>query len=66
MYSKTRAGTGHEDGGWGSSIIPRGPVTWPALGLITVAAASAVGYYQIERERRLENAMGKIVSPLFR
>jgi len=62
MYSKTRAGTGHEDGGWGSSIIPRGPVTWPALGLITVAAASAVGYYQIERERRLENAMGKIVS----
>ena len=27
-----------------------------------VAAASAVGYYRIERERRLEAAMGKIVS----
>jgi hypothetical protein len=24
-------------------------------------AATAVGYYKIERERRLENAMGKIV-----
>jgi len=40
----------------------RGPVTWPALGLVTVAAASAVAYYKIERERRLEQAMGKIVS----
>jgi len=40
----------------------RGPVTWPALGLVAVAAASAVGYYRIERERRLEQAMGKIVS----
>jgi len=30
--------------------------------LVAVAAASAVAYYQIERERRLENAMGKIVS----
>jgi hypothetical protein len=40
----------------------RGPVTWPALGLVAVAAASAVAYYKIERERRLEKAMGKIVS----
>jgi hypothetical protein len=32
---------------------------------VAVAAASAVGYYQIERERRLENAMGKIVSPKY-
>jgi hypothetical protein len=37
-------------------------VTWPALGLVAIAAASAVAYYKIERERRLENAMGKIVS----
>jgi len=37
-------------------------VTWPALGLVAVVAASAVAYYKIERERRLENAMGKIVS----
>ena len=29
---------------------------------MTIAAASAVAYYQIERERRLERAMGKIVS----
>ena len=43
------------------SMMSRGPVSWIGLGLVTVAAASAVGYYQIERERRLENAMGKIV-----
>ena len=29
---------------------------------MVLAAASAVSYYQIERERRFENAMGKIVS----
>jgi hypothetical protein len=40
----------------------RGPVSWQSLFLIGVAAASAVAYYQIERERRLEQAMGKIVS----
>ena len=40
----------------------RGPVSWTSLFLITIAAASAVTYYQIERERRLERAMGKIVS----
>ena len=66
-YAKTRAGTGniHEmDGaaGTASSMIPRGPVSWASLGLVAIAAASAVSYYQIERERRLENAMGKIVS----
>eukprot|EP00550_Attheya_septentrionalis_P010570 CAMPEP_0198304638 /NCGR_PEP_ID=MMETSP1449-20131203/57503_1 /TAXON_ID=420275 /ORGANISM="Attheya septentrionalis, Strain CCMP2084" /LENGTH=255 /DNA_ID=CAMNT_0044007167 /DNA_START=875 /DNA_END=1642 /DNA_ORIENTATION=- len=43
-------------------MLARGPVSWPALGLVAVAAASAVAYYKIERERRLENAMGKIVS----
>jgi len=37
-------------------------VSWASLGLVTIAAASAVSYYMIERERRLENAMGKIVS----
>ena len=35
---------------------------WASLGLVVLAAASAVSYYQIERERRFENAMGKIVS----
>lgn len=63
-YAKTRAGTGSMDGVTGAeeSMIPRGPVSWVGLGLVAVAAATAVGYYQIERERRLENAMGKIVS----
>jgi len=63
--AKTRAGTGHVDGtqGKGSmSMIPRGPVSWAGLGLVAVAAASGVSYYQIERERRMEQAMGKIVS----
>ena len=62
-YAKTRAGTGNADGVTAEdSMIPRGPVSWVSLGLVAVAAATAVGYYQIERERRLEEAMGKIVS----
>ena len=56
---------GFEDGGVGMSMIPRGPVSWAGLGLVAVAAASAVSYYKIERERRLENAMGKIVGDNF-
>lgn len=40
----------------------RGPVSWPSLFLVGVAAASAVAYYRIERERRLEEAMGRVVS----
>jgi len=40
----------------------RGPVSWRSLFLVGVTAASAVAYYQVERERRLEEAMGKIVS----
>lgn len=62
-YAKTTAGSGSSgESDTSSSMIPRGPVSWTALGLVTVAAASAVSYYQIERERRLEQAMGKIVS----
>lgn len=53
---------GGKDAGVAMSMIPRGPVSWASLGLVAVVAASAVAYYQIERERRLENAMGKIVS----
>ena len=66
-YAKTSAGTGDPDGtgAAAASLSTRGPVTWPALGLVAIAAASAVGYYKIERERRLENAMGKIVSARF-
>jgi hypothetical protein len=45
-----------------SFSIGRGPVSWPALGLVAITAASLVAYYKIERERRLEEAMGKIVS----
>ena len=40
----------------------RGPVSWPLLGLAAVAAATGVSYYTIERERRLEKAMGTVVS----
>ena len=63
-YAKTSAGTGAPDGaaGGSSAFSTRGPVTWPALGLVAIVAGSAVAYYRIERERRLENAMGKIVS----
>ena len=63
-YAKTTAGTGDPEGlgSAGPAFSTRGPVTWPALGLVAIAAASAVAYYKIERERRLENAMGKIVS----
>ena len=62
-HAKTTAGTGDPEGlGGNTGFSMRGPVTWPALGLVAVAAASAVAYYKIERERRLENAMGKIVS----
>lgn len=63
-YSKTSAGTGDPAGlgATNTNFSTRGPVTWPALGLVSIVAASAVAYYKIERERRLENAMGKIVS----
>ncbi len=63
-YSKTSAGTGDPAGlgATNTNFSTRGPVTWPALGLVSVVAACAVAYYNIERERRLENAMGKIVS----
>ncbi|KAL7436773.1 hypothetical protein ACHAXH_007781 [Discostella pseudostelligera] len=63
-YSKTTAGTGDPAGlgATNTNFSTRGPVTWPALGLVSIVAASAVAYYKIERERRLENAMGKIVS----
>eukprot|EP00804_Cyclotella_cryptica_P019161 CCRYP_017807-RB/>CCRYP_017807-RB protein AED:0.15 eAED:0.15 QI:210/1/1/1/1/1/4/191/328 len=61
-YAKTSAGTGDPQGTGGFNFSTRGPVTWPALGLVAIAAGSAVAYYRIERERRLENAMGKIVS----
>jgi hypothetical protein len=40
----------------------KGPVSWRSLFLAGVTAATAVAYYQVERERRLEQAMGKIVS----
>ena len=43
-------------------IKDRGPVSWPALFLVGIASASLVAYYNIERERRLETAMGRVVS----
>jgi hypothetical protein len=58
-------GTGDSPGGLGPAvpyIKDRGPVSWPSLFLVGVAAASIVAYYNIERERRLESAMGRVVS----
>ena len=46
----------------GTYIKDRGPVSWPSLFLVGIAAASIVAYYNIERERRLESAMGRVVS----
>ena len=40
----------------------RGPVSWMSLFLVGVAAASVTAYYKLERERRLEKAMRKVVS----
>jgi hypothetical protein len=67
-YAKTTAGTGRMPGSTPAEELSRnrGPVSWAALGLVAVASASAVGYYQVERERRLERAMGKVVSSTYR
>jgi hypothetical protein len=46
----------------GVYIKDRGPVSWPSLFLVGIAAASCVAYYNIERERRLETMMGRVVS----
>ena len=59
--SKTQ-GIGTGKGMPGSYIKDRGPVSWPSLFLVGIAAASIVAYYNIERERRLESAMGRVVS----
>ena len=56
-------GTGKGGAAEGTSFIKdRGPVSWPSLFLVGIAAASCVSYYNIERERRLESAMGRVVS----
>ena len=68
-YAKaTTAGTGRAPGSTSAEEFSRnrGPVSWAALGLVAVASASAVGYFQVERERRLERAMGKVVSSRYR
>ena len=59
--AKTRAGSGKVATG-APYIKNRGPVSWPSLFLVGIAAASVVAYYNIERERRLESAMGRVVS----
>eukprot|EP00797_Seminavis_robusta_P012195 Sro1943_g306850.1 SCO1 homolog, mitochondrial (255) ;mRNA; r:12171-13351 len=40
----------------------KGPVSWMSLFLVGIAAASVTAYYKLERERRLEQAMRKVVS----
>ena len=59
--AKTGAGSGKVASGT-PYIKDRGPVSWPSLFLVGVAASSVVAYYNIERERRLESAMGRVVS----
>jgi hypothetical protein len=59
--SKTQ-GIGTGKAAPGTFIKDRGPVSWPSLLLVGIAAASCVAYYNIERERRLESAMGRVVS----
>lgn len=59
--SKTQ-GIGTGKAAPGSYIKDRGPVSWPSLFLVGISAASIVAYYNIERERRLESAMGRVVS----
>lgn len=56
------AGTGHGAGTTTGFAERRTPVSWTSLFLAAVTAASAVAYYRVERERRLEEAMGRIVS----
>jgi len=47
---------------WKDETHNKGPISWTSLFLCGIAAASATAYFQIERERRLEAAMKKIVS----
>ena len=54
-------GSGKSDNGT-PYITDRGPVSWASLFLVGIAAASIVSYYKIERERRIETAMGQVVS----
>ena len=63
--AKTAAGSGKGPGFTAATtpyIKDRGPVSWPSLFLVAIAASSLVAYYNIERERRLESAMGRVVS----
>ena len=46
----------------GDPVRGKGPISWTMLGVVGVAAAAAVAYYRVERERRLEKALGQIVS----
>jgi len=59
--AQTRAGSG-KMATTEPFIKNRGPVSWPSLFLVGIAASSVVAYYNIERERRLESAMGRVVS----
>jgi len=46
----------------GAGHTTRGPVSWTNLGAVAVVSAAAVAYFKIQRERRLEEAVGKIVT----
>ena len=55
-------GTQPSEGSFADFTKGRGPISWMSLFLVGVAAASVTAYYKLERERRLEQAMRKVVS----
>jgi hypothetical protein len=65
FVQKTTAGTGNPTGfdtDLYKRLSGRGPISWPSLVLTAVVGVGAVVYYNMERERRLESALGKIVT----
>jgi hypothetical protein len=65
-HVKTAAGSGRINLDPGEEFARnRGPVSWAAFSLMAVASASAVGYFQVQRERILEQALGKVVSSTY-
>eukprot|EP00591_Stephanopyxis_turris_P002863 CAMPEP_0195525216 /NCGR_PEP_ID=MMETSP0794_2-20130614/25532_1 /TAXON_ID=515487 /ORGANISM="Stephanopyxis turris, Strain CCMP 815" /LENGTH=235 /DNA_ID=CAMNT_0040655617 /DNA_START=185 /DNA_END=892 /DNA_ORIENTATION=+ len=62
VYGRPGEGPKEGLGGQNPTISKRGPVSWFTLGFVGVTSAAAVGYFKVQRERRLEAAMGKIVS----
>ncbi|GAB5031572.1 sco1 family protein [Nannochloropsis oceanica] len=61
---KTAASSPARGGGppTGSSKIDKMPVTWASLGLMAVTGAGLAYYYQGEKEKKQQQALGKVTS----